>query len=45
MVVPQAKVCGPKQAGIDIDIFFEPMMEDMQKHWEHAVNVWDEHKK
>jgi hypothetical protein len=38
-------ICGPKQAGIDIDIFFEPMMEDMQKHWEHGVNVWDEHKK
>jgi hypothetical protein len=38
-------ISGPKQADIDIDIFLEPLMEDMQKLWEHGVNVWDEYKK
>jgi hypothetical protein len=38
-------ISGPKQAGISIDIFLEPLMEDMQKLWEHGVNVWDEYKK
>jgi hypothetical protein len=36
-------ISGPKQAGIDIDVFLEPLMEDMQKLWEHGVNVWDEY--
>jgi hypothetical protein len=36
---------GPKQVSIDIDVFLEPLMEDMQKLWEHGVNVWDEYKK
>jgi hypothetical protein len=35
----------PKQANIDKDVFLEPLMEDMQKLWEHEVNVWDEYKK
>jgi hypothetical protein len=35
----------PKQASVDIDIFLEPLMEDIQKLWEHRVNVWDEYKK
>jgi hypothetical protein len=38
-------ISGPKQAGIDIDVFLEPLMEDMQKLWEHGVNVLDEYKK
>jgi hypothetical protein len=38
-------IFGPKQAGIDIDVFLEPLMEDMQKLWEHGVNIWDEYKK
>jgi hypothetical protein len=38
-------ISGPKQAGIDIDVFLDPLMEDMQKLWEHGVNVWDEYKK
>jgi hypothetical protein len=25
--------------------FLEPLMEDMQKLWEHGVNVWDEYRK
>jgi hypothetical protein len=35
----------PKQAGINIDFFLEPLMGDMQKLWEPGVNVWDEYKK
>jgi hypothetical protein len=35
----------PKQDGIDIYVFLEPLMEDMQKLWEHGVNVWDEYEK
>ena len=34
-------ISGPKQAGIDIDVFLEPLMEDMQKLWEDGVRVWD----
>jgi hypothetical protein len=38
-------ISGPKQTGVDIDVFLEPLMEDMQKLWKHGVNVWDEYKK
>jgi hypothetical protein len=38
-------ISGPKQASVDIDVFLEPLMEDMQKLWEHGVNVWDKYKK
>jgi hypothetical protein len=38
-------ISSSKQAGIDIDVFLEPLMEDKQKLWEHGVNVWDEYKK
>jgi hypothetical protein len=50
MVVPQMKIpflttliSGPKQAGNDIDVFLEPLMEDMQKLWEYGVTMWDEY--
>jgi hypothetical protein len=38
-------ISDPKQAGIDIDVFLEPLMEEMQKLWKHGVNVWDEYNK
>jgi hypothetical protein len=38
-------ISGHKQAGVDIGAFLEPLMEDIQKLWEHGVNVWDEYKK
>jgi hypothetical protein len=38
-------IFGPKQAGIDIDVFLEPLMEEMQKLWEHGFNVWNEYNK
>jgi hypothetical protein len=34
---------GLKQAGIDIDVFLEPLMEDMAKHWNEGVRMWDQY--
>jgi hypothetical protein len=28
---------GPKEAGTDIDVFLEPLMEDMAKLWNEEV--------
>jgi hypothetical protein len=30
---------GPKQAGINIDVFLEPLMEDMAKLWNEGVHM------
>jgi putative N-acetylmannosamine-6-phosphate epimerase len=38
-------VSGPKQDGNDIDVFLEPLMEDIQKLWEYGVTIWDEYNK
>jgi hypothetical protein len=32
---------GPKQTSIDIDVFLEPLMEDMAKLWNERVCMWD----
>jgi len=29
------------QPGIDIDVFLEPLMEDLKKLWEEGVDVYD----
>jgi hypothetical protein len=34
---------GPKQAGIDIDVFLEPLMKDMVKLWNEGVRMWDQY--
>jgi hypothetical protein len=34
---------GPKQAGTDIDVFLEPLMEDMAKPWNEGVRMWDQY--
>jgi hypothetical protein len=34
---------GPKQAGIDIDMFLEPLMEDMTKLWNEGVRMWNQY--
>jgi hypothetical protein len=34
---------GPKQANIDIDVFLEPLMEDMVKLWNEEVRMWDQY--
>ena len=38
-------ISGLKQPAIDIDVLFEPLMEDMQYLWEHGVHMWNEYKK
>jgi hypothetical protein len=34
---------GPKQAGTDIDVFLEPLVEDMTKLWNEGVRMWDQY--
>ena len=34
-------ILGPRQPGNDIDVFLEPLMEDMQKLWEEGVQMMD----
>jgi hypothetical protein len=34
-------ISGPRQPDNDIDVFHEPLMEDMQKLWEEGVNMTD----
>jgi hypothetical protein len=34
---------GSKQAGTDIDVFLEPLMEDMAKLWNKGVRMWDQY--
>jgi hypothetical protein len=36
---------GRKQPGIDIDVFLEPLMEEMEKFWKHRVEMWDEYRR
>jgi hypothetical protein len=35
---------GPTQPGNDIDVYLEPLMDDLMKLWHHGVRVWDEYK-
>jgi hypothetical protein len=35
---------GPKQPGIDIDDFLEPLLIDMKKLWEEGFRTWDEYR-
>ena len=34
-------ISGPKQPGKDIDVFLEPVMEDMKVLWEDGVKMMD----
>jgi hypothetical protein len=34
---------GLKQTGTDIDVFLEPLMEDMAKLWNEGVRMWDKY--
>ncbi|XP_040379887.1 uncharacterized protein LOC102719111 [Oryza brachyantha] len=36
---------GPKQQGIDIDVFLEPLMEDMEELWKDGLRLWNEFKR
>ena len=33
---------GPRQPGNDMDVFLEPLLEDMHDLWKHGIRVWDE---
>ncbi len=35
-------VQGPRQPSNDMDVFLEPLLEDMADLWNHGVRVWDE---
>jgi len=35
-------ISGPKAPGIDIDVFIEPLMQDMEILWKERVEMWDE---
>ena len=34
-------ISGPRQPDNDIDVFLEPLMEDMKKLWEEGVKMMD----
>jgi hypothetical protein len=34
---------GLEQADINIDVFLEPLMEDMGKLWNEGVHMWDQY--
>lgn len=34
---------GPRQPGIDINVFLEPLLEDMADLWKERLKVWDEY--
>jgi hypothetical protein len=36
---------GPKQSANDIDMYLEPLVQDLLKLWETGVEVWDAYKK
>ena len=38
-------ISGPRQPGNDIDVFLEPLMEDMKILWEKGVNMMDASRK
>jgi hypothetical protein len=38
-------ISGPTQPGVDMDVFLEPLMEDMKILWETGVQMLDEYQK
>jgi hypothetical protein len=38
-------ISGPTQPGVDMDVFLEPLMEDMKILWETGVQMLDEYRK
>ena len=45
--VPSANhlIQGPKQLGIDIDVFIRPLMEEMKMLWEKGIEMLDEYRR
>ena len=38
-------ISGPKQLGNDIDVYLEPLIEDLKELWDEGVDVFDANKK
>ena len=38
-------ISGPKQPGLDIDIYLAPLIDDLQKLWNGVTDVYDAHRK
>jgi hypothetical protein len=38
-------ISGPKQQGIDIDVFLEPLMQEMERLWRHGEPMYDAFRK
>jgi hypothetical protein len=38
-------ISGPTQPGVDMDVFLDPLMEDMKILWETGVKMLDEYRK
>ena len=38
-------ISGPKQPGIDIDVFLEPLMQEMERLWRHGELMYDAFRK
>ena len=38
-------ISGPKQSGIDIDVFLEPLMKEMERLWRHGDPMYDTFRK
>jgi len=38
-------ISGPTQPGVDMDVFLEPLMQDMKILWETGVQMFDEYRK
>jgi hypothetical protein len=45
--VPYVAIIGPrpKQPGNDIDMYLEPLVDDLMTLWHDGVRVWDEYKR
>ena len=37
-------ISGPKQRGNDIDVYLEPLIEDLKELWDKGVDVFDANK-
>ena len=37
-------ITGPRQPGNDIDVYLEPLVDDLRRLWDEGVSVFDAHK-
>ncbi|WVZ83260.1 hypothetical protein U9M48_030426 [Paspalum notatum var. saurae] len=43
-IMMPALIQGPKQPGNDIDVYLQPLVEELQELWNTGVEMWDEYK-